>query len=112
MSHNNINNQDWNPVFIGKKAVPKPAVPNVKVSSTVKMNENDEVTKIKKVSKTMANAVTAARVSKKITQSELAKQTNVPQKIINDIERGDCVYNANIFNKICKVLGINIKRDV
>ena len=45
-----------------------------------------------------------------ITQKELAQKCNMDVSIINEIERGTCVYNATHVNKIQSVLGVKIPR--
>jgi putative transcription factor len=52
----------------------------------------------------------SARSEKKMTQKELAQKCNMDVSIINEIERGTCVYNAAHVNKIQSVLGVKIPR--
>jgi ribosome-binding protein aMBF1 (putative translation factor) len=52
----------------------------------------------------------SARSEKNMTQKELAQKCNMDVSIINEIERGVCVYNATHVNKIQSVLGIKIPR--
>lgn len=103
--------QDWTTVVISK---PKPKS-KITLSQTgpisVKLDENDNIVKVKKVSKQMANSVKEARISSKLTQVQLSNKCALDSKAIGEIERGGCIYNANHFNKICKVLGIKIERN-
>jgi ribosome-binding protein aMBF1 (putative translation factor) len=45
-----------------------------------------------------------------MTQKELAQKCNIDAKIVNDIEKGGCVYNAEHCNKIAKALNVKIPR--
>lgn len=104
-------NQDWNYVNIVKtKPKPKVSLPQ-KQSTSIKENLTTGDVSIKRVSKSMAKSIVDARLSKKWTQLQLAQNSTVDVKTINEIERGGCVYNANIFNKLCKTLGVKIERN-
>lgn len=60
----------------------------------------------------MAKLIVNARLAKQWTQIQLAHNSAVDTKTIGEIERGGCVYNANVFNKLCKTLGVNIERNI
>lgn len=94
------------------KTKPKPKVSQPqREASAIKENADGDV-KIKKVSKSMAKAIVDARLAKQLTQVQLAHNSAVDTKTIGEIERGGCVYNANVFNKLCKTLGVNVERNV
>lgn len=94
------------------KTKPKPKVSQPqREASAIKENADGDV-KIKKVSKSMAKAIVDARLAKQWTQVQLAYNSAVDTKTIGEIERGGCVYNANVFNKLCKTLGVNVERNV
>ena len=59
----------------------------------------------------MATIVKDKRNELGMTQKDLAQKCNLDQKIINEIERGGCVYVADQLNKISRVLGVKIPRD-
>jgi DNA-binding XRE family transcriptional regulator len=105
--------QDWNYISIGKaKTISKPKGPTIQsASSGVKTNRDGEIVGIKKVSKEMAQSIVSARVSKQWTQVQLAHNSGVDVKTINEIERSGCIYEPGIFNKISKALGITIERN-
>lgn len=104
-------NQDWNYVNIGKpKPKPKVSLPQ-RPQTVLKEMEEGDVGKIKKVSKSMAKAIVDARVSKQWNQQQLAQNSAIDLKTIGEIERAGCVYDANIFNKLCKTLGVKIERN-
>ena len=59
----------------------------------------------------MAQLIIKTRTEKKLTQVQLARSCNFDKKIIANIERCDCVYNAIHINKIARVLGVIIPRE-
>lgn len=104
-------NANWEYMTLSKtKHKPKVSLPQREATS-IKENADGDV-KIKKVSKSMAKAIVDARVAKQWTQVQLAHNSAIDTKTIGEIERGRCVYNANVFNKLCKTLGINVVRNV
>ena len=104
-------NQDWNYVTLSKtKPKPKVSLPQAPPTS-FKETEEGGIVKIKKVSKAMGKAVTDARIAKQWTQVQLAHNSTVDTKTINEIEKGGCVYDSNVFNKISKALGVKIERN-
>ncbi len=79
--------------------------------SFVKTDAEGEVIGVKKVSSQMAHELVNARVAKKLTQVQLAKLCNTDPKTISENEKGGNVYNAQIWNKLCKELGVKIERN-
>jgi transcriptional regulator with XRE-family HTH domain len=59
----------------------------------------------------MSRGIIDGRLAKKWTQVQLAHNAAVDVKTIGEIERGGCIYDATIFNKLCKALGIMIERN-
>jgi putative transcription factor len=113
--------QDWTPVVFNKKSndgkdTRKPSSSSSSSSSSLsnvgvyKAASDDDIKKTKYVSKSTSQAIMSARSEKKMTQKELAQKCNMDVSIINEIERGVCVYNATHVNKIQSVLGIKIPR--
>ena len=105
--------QDWNYLTINKS---KPNS-NQKIShpkgipTSIKETEEGGIVKIKKISKSMAQNVINARIAKQWSQVQLAYNAAIDVKNIGEIEKGGCIYDSNIFNKICKALGVNIERN-
>ena len=117
----NMSHQDWTPVVFNKKSndgkdTGKPSSSSSSSSSSLsnvgvyKAASDDDVKKTKYVSKSTSQAIMSARSEKKMTQKELAQKCNMDVSIINEIERGACVYNATHVNKIQSVLGVKIPR--
>ena len=114
-----MDHQDWKPVVLtktikvekpkevsSKPFISKSNQPNIKISE-----DGEETIKVKKVSSSMAQIVIQARAAKNIKQTDLAKQCNFDTSIIANIEKGGCIYNAEHFNKIAKILGVKIPRE-
>jgi putative transcription factor len=113
-----MSHQDWTPVVFGskKKSNDEKEKGNTTPSSSLsnigiyKAASDDDMKKTKYVSKNTSQAIMSARSEKKITQKELAQKCNMDVSIINEIERGACVYNATHINKIQSILGVKIPR--
>ena len=115
-----MEHQDWTEIAItNKRDPPKPKIAPPKnivakaipAQNVIIADKDDNIKAVKTVSKNMAKMVIDARTSLNKTQQELAKSCNLDKKIIADIEKSGCVYNAEHINKISKVLGITIPRD-
>ena len=75
------------------------------------LRDEDEEIKYEIVSHECAIAVQNARLAKDWSQAELAKKVNEkPSKII-DLENGTAKYNADLVNRIERVLGVKIPRN-
>ena len=115
-----MSHQDWTPVVFNKKSNDKDKDKNEKKTTSsssslsnvgvYKAASDDEMKKTKYVSKNTSQAIMSARSEKKMTQKELAQKCNMDVSIINEIERGTCVYNPTHVNKIQSVLGVKIPR--
>ena len=119
-----MSHQDWTPVVFNKKShdnkkgcEKEKATSSSSSSSSLsnvgvyKAASDDDYKKTKYVLKTTSQAIMSARAEKKMTQKELAQKCNMDVSIINEIERGTCVYNATHLNKIQSVLGVKIPRS-
>jgi putative transcription factor len=114
-----MSHQDWTPVVFGKKSkdTGKSTVSSSSASSSLsnvglyKAANDDDMKKTKYVSKSTSQSIISARSEKKMTQKELAQKCNMDVSIINEIERGVCVYNSTHVNKIQSVLGVKIPRS-
>jgi putative transcription factor len=113
-----MSHQDWTPVVFKKKSKDEKDKPSNSTPSTSSLSNigiykaasDDDMKKTKYVSKNTSQAIMNARSEKKMTQKELAQKCNMDISIINEIERGACVYNASHVNKIQSVLGVKIPR--
>lgn len=96
--------QDWEPVVIRKvKPVVEHVVPKPKTT-------DEEDKKLKMYSKELADEMLKARCQLKISQAELAKRCNVVPGVIQEMESRKGIYNAELTNKVCKVLKIKVDK--
>lgn len=106
-----MQHQDWQSVFFKKKTpvimtkVVKTKIHNP-IASGVKLDENDEVRKIKYVPKEISNEIIQARNLKKMTQKQLANGLNLKPDVINNIESGKAIYNGEQIARIRRQLGL------
>ena len=104
-------NQDWKPVTFTKPQQKPKVVLSQREASSIKINESGDIVQVKKVSQQMARSIIDARIAKQLTQVQLAHLSAVDVKTISEVERGGALYDANVFNKLCKTLGIMIERN-
>jgi len=116
------NYQDWTPVVLRKNTpVIKEKIPvanvnpvnankQVQNSVNVRKLEEDEDYKIPSVTREMGIQIQQARMSKKLTQVQLAQKCNIPDAIIKEYERGQGIYNRTYLDPICRILGIKINK--
>jgi ribosome-binding protein aMBF1 (putative translation factor) len=108
--------QDWKTVTIGnpalvkknqaKEIIAKKDLSKSNINSSVKLDENDEVIKIKTVPRETANLIVAGRINKKLTRKQLANNLNLKEAILEEIETGKAIYDGNLIAKIKKYLSI------
>ena len=119
MNNHNKDHQDWTPVVFKKsdsnnkskeEKLITAAASSLSSVGVYKASGDDDVKKTKYILKNTSQAIISARCEKKMTQKELAQKCNMEVSIINEIERGVCVYNATHVNKIQSVLGVKIPR--
>lgn len=103
MEFQNWENISWNKPsqIISKK---KPTI------TKNKLNNFDEIQKIKKVSPKISQQIIQGRNYKKYTRKQLAKLCNLQENIITSYENSTAILNSNILNKIQNILGIIIKK--
>ena len=115
-----MSHQDWNTIVFNAK----PKVDNtVKASAPTSLKPIiiSEQAKIEadidsgKLPKTYGSEygqrVQKARCEKKLTQEQLAQQLNLKKDIIQKIENGTGIYDAQICSKIFRVLKVTTKKD-
>jgi ribosome-binding protein aMBF1 (putative translation factor) len=111
-----MQHQDWKTVVlkninavpknVPKNIVKKEDMPKSNVNPSVKLDENDEVLKIKYVSKDISQLITNGRIAKKLTRKDLANKLNLKEDVITGIETGKAIYDGNQIAKIKKFLGL------
>jgi ribosome-binding protein aMBF1 (putative translation factor) len=115
--------QDWTPFIIGCKKPPQKTtvqVPRTQATCVTSTTTGKPAWAIEKkiddpdgrgpvlnrVSQETARLITGGRVSKKMTQEDLARAINVQPAIIKEIEGGKAIENKQLLAKIRQVLGL------
>ena len=120
-----MEHQDWSTVVFNKKSTDKDKTnekesvsyntnPKVIIHTgpkVKKLDDGEEVISVKLVTKEMSTIIKDKRNELKMTQKELGQKCNLDSKIINEIEKGGCLYVAEQKNKISRVLGVKIPRE-
>ena len=108
--------QDWQDVVFKKQPTTittidkkKSTINSDKSNKLRKIENESESFEVKKVSLNLSKQIQQARLGKKMTQKQLALQSNVSVKIINDYESGKAIPNNAIKMKIQKALNVTFK---
>ena len=111
-----MQHQDWKAVVlkninivpknVPKNIVKKDELTRSTVNPSVKLDENDEVLKIKYVSKDISQLVINGRIAKKLTRKDLANKLNLKEDIITNIETGKAIYDGDQIARIKKILNL------
>ncbi|KAL3535765.1 hypothetical protein ACH5RR_004226 [Cinchona calisaya] len=75
-----------------------------------KLDEAEEPAALDRVSTEVRQAIQKARIDKKMSQAELAKQINERPQVVQEYENGKAVPNQAILAKMEKVLGVKLRR--
>ncbi|XP_021741569.1 multiprotein-bridging factor 1c-like [Chenopodium quinoa] len=98
------------PVETVKKAV---AGTNKKAPATAvnarKLDEETEPAALAKVGTEVRLAIQKARIEKKMSQAELAKQINERPQVVQEYENGKAVPNHMVLAKMERVLGVKLR---
>lgn len=112
-----MQHQDWKTVLLSNpKAItknqPKEIVKKEEIHkpsslpSGVKLDENDEIKSIKYVTREISQLIVDGRCAKKLSRKDLAKNLNMKEDVIADIENGKAIYNGDQIAKIKRHLGL------
>jgi putative transcription factor len=122
-----MNHQDWNTVVLTKKpaggskkatnshlaAGTFETVRKTVVDPTAKKLENDtENFAHAKVSAILSKAILDARVAKKMKRVDLARAINEHEKIVADYETRAAIPDPKILNKMSRVLGVVLNKNM
>tara|TARA_B100000674_G_C37182456_1_gene620329 strand:- start:115 stop:495 length:381 start_codon:yes stop_codon:yes gene_type:complete len=110
-----MDHQDWKPVIFNKPKKKIVVKNKKKVLSDdqirkIKLDNDNEVHKIEKVSMDFRKEMQKARCAKNMTQKQLAQKLNLKQTIIANYEQGKAVPNNYIITKIERALGVKLPR--
>ena len=100
--------QNWDTVTIGngKKKQNNTSSNNIKPNP---LDSNEDMPpKIQRWTHELIIAFKQAREAKKISQSELAKQFNIPVAVIQGIENNTSAYNKKNYSFIMRKLGVDL----
>ena len=102
-----MDHQDWKSVIIRNKNTPSNNKDKQKYvkSKESKLEEKIEQGKLshKKMDTNYGKELQKKRLSKGMTQKDLANKINIPFKMINEIESGKAKHNGQIMNKLNRV---------
>ena len=112
-----MEHQDWKPVILSKnpqKNYTQKELEDYKKHHEEKLKkkkeEENEVKAPPKVSNELKKSLQQARISKKMSQKELATKLNVPVKTITDYENGKIVPNNQFIASMEKILNCKLPR--
>jgi putative transcription factor len=112
-----MNHQDWTTVILTKNSEKlytekqiKEYEEKQKQKLEKKKEKENEIQKPLKVNYEFKKALMQARLSKKISQKDLANKLNVPLNTISDYENGKIVPNNAFISKMEKVLNVKLPR--
>lgn len=74
--------------------------------NTRKVEAENENFHHKKVPSDVAKGIERSRIAKKLSQEALAKALNMQTRDINEIERGQAIYNGQVLSKVKRYLGM------
>lgn len=74
-----------------------------------KLDDADDVVKVKKVDASVGKTIQIARQEKKLTQKDLATKINEKPQVINDYEAGRATPNQQILAKMERALGVKLR---
>ncbi|PKI50790.1 hypothetical protein CRG98_028785 [Punica granatum] len=77
-----------------------------------KLDEGTEPAALEKVPVEVRLAIQKARLGKKMSQAELAKQINEPPKVVQEYENGKAVPNQAVLAKMERVLGVKLRGKI
>ncbi|KAF8034380.1 hypothetical protein BT93_C0625 [Corymbia citriodora subsp. variegata] len=77
-----------------------------------KLDEAAEPAALEKVPADVRQAIQRARLDKKMSQAELAKQINEPPKVVQEYENGKAVPNQAVLAKMERVLGVKLRGKI
>jgi ribosome-binding protein aMBF1 (putative translation factor) len=109
-----LDHQDWKQVTLQSKqskideknkSIKKISQEKQKDIKLHKQVEEDNL-KHNKITQELRTKIIQGRASQKLKQKDLSQKCNLPVSVINDIESGKAIYNAQHINKIKRVLKI------
>jgi putative transcription factor len=116
--------QDWTPVVIGrnkqrqqqqerKKAAAEASRRQSAISKTVRkaLQDDGQPDKIDKIDKKVSQRIQQRRSEKGLSRKQLAQQLGVKETVLASYENGSAIPNAQLLNKMERILGKSVRRD-
>ena len=75
----------------------------------IEQNCNEGNLEVTRVSKSLRVAISQGRTAKKMSQSDLARAINTNAKVIQEYENGKAIPDAQVLQKLRRVLGCQLK---
>ncbi|XP_054793831.1 multiprotein-bridging factor 1c-like [Prosopis cineraria] len=85
---------------------------NAPVVNTRKLDEETEPAALEKVRAEVRTAIQKARLEKKMSQVDLAKQINERPQVVQEYENGKAVPNQAVLAKMERVLGVKLRGKI
>ena len=109
--NNGFQHQDWNEVVLRKPVeIKKGGNQSSHKSKSQQLLEGDDIVTPPKTNKELRLAIQQARLSKKLSQKELATRMNTTIQIISQYENGKAVPNNAFISRLEKQLNVKLPR--
>lgn len=105
-----MDHQDWKPIVLRKTEHKSQPPQHSTGYKKLKNLDSDNPEAPKTLGLTVAKRIQQGRVSKNLTQKQLAQKINVKPQVITEYETGKAIPNQTILNKIARTLGIKLKK--
>ncbi len=101
-----LHHQDWETVIFHKKPSKSSTAPDLEPLHLRALKDNPESFVNKAFDSKYIQAVIKARLERKWSQKDLAQKINVDVSIIQKLEQGKGIYDAQLKNKLNRVLNL------
>lgn len=108
--------QDWNPVIVRGKSVPKTSgtsgpKPSAEAIRLAKLANNEEVKKARVLSKESRLAMMQLRAAQKWTQRDLDMRCSFPANTVRDLEAGKMAPSSGQLSRLNQILKTGLKLE-
>jgi ribosome-binding protein aMBF1 (putative translation factor) len=101
-----LDHQDWETIVFHKRQSKPAAGPDLEPTHLRALKDNPESFVNKAFDSKYIQAVIKARLERKWSQKDLAQKINVDVAIIQKLEQGKAIYDAQIKNKLNRILNL------
>ncbi len=108
--------QDWNPVIVRGKSVPKTSgtsgpKPSAEAIRLAKLANNEDVKKARVLSKESRQAMMQLRAAQKWTQRDLDMRCSFPANTVRDLEAGKMAPSSGQLSRLNQILKTGLKLE-